>query len=230
MLRCYANQFVDWERTMPVVLFAMRTAISPTGFPPAALIYGEHIEIPDIFVQPSKSLQDTPDNMFFNNLQTFWLRIKAVVLQFDPTAQPSFHRVEEFPHKYVWVKEPLLKNTLAPKVRGPYEVVGVQYPVIYIKVDGTTQSINVDRCKPAYLLKHQALHQPLPETKLVPREKFDTVETDEEGTVTADLSVRNIGDIDKPYQNTRSRAQKVQAKQSLNYLLPEIFTSRADDE
>ena len=162
-------------------------------------------------------------------MQTFWLRIKAVVLLFDPTAQPSFHRVEEFPHKYVWVKEPLLKNTLAPKVRGPYEVVGVQYPVIYIKVDGATQSINVDRCKPAFLLKHQAIHQPLPETKLVSREKFDSVESDEEGAVTADWSVRNIGDIDKPYKNTRSRAQKMQARLKPSNLLPQIFISRCDE-
>ena len=148
---------------------------------------------------------------------------------YDPAAQQSIYVVNNFPHKYVWVQKPLLKNSMAIKVRGPYEVVGVDYPVIYIKVENTTQSINVDRCKPAYLLKDKALHaEMLPEMEMVQRENIKLLEEPMEDKVEADKISRTIGELDKPYKNTRSRAKRNQAKATAN-LLPDIFLDRCDD-
>ena len=149
-------------------------------------------------------------------------------LEADPKAHVSIASAGTYPHKYFRVKEPHLKNSLAPKVRGPYEVVGSELPVIFIKVEGVTQSINIDRCKPAFLLKDKSLYQELPEPKLVKRKDFKPIEsTTDEKEIETDIIARNIGELDKSYRNTRFKKldKRTFQKQDLN---PKIFLDRCD--
>ena len=66
--------------------------------------------------------------------------------------------------------------------------------MLFIKVDGVKQAINVDRCKPAYILKRDILNSPMPEP--IWKDFKDSGYTDNEeveGTVKGEILPRTIG-------------------------------------
>ena len=65
-----------------------------------------------------------------------------------------------FIDKYVWIKDPLLKSSLANKYLGPFEVLSVDYPVITINRNGEQYKVNIDRIKPARFIRQTEVNEP----------------------------------------------------------------------
>ena len=192
-LRCFTDRFSDWEKALPTVLFAIRTAVNNLGISPSLIMYGEHIAIPGVFTFPSLSFNEDIEEQFVIDLTNHWLQVRDFVLENDPvlSIKPGPSMPNKYPHDYVWIKEPLFKGSLYPKARGPYKVIGSNYPVIYIKNEGVEQTVNVDRCRPAYILQRNFLNQELPEPTWAPSSEVGPVE--ENPRLLGDVLQRSVG-------------------------------------
>ena len=154
VLRCFISRAKDWEKALPSALLAIRTAINEYGVSPSMMLYGEQICIPGAFSHPTLTYNEAIETQFVDELSNHWFNLRDFVLKNDKTlAKTNVPLPPRFPHPYVWLVQPRLQPSLYPKVRGPYAVQRVDYPVIYIKVDGVEQAVNVDRCKPAHLIQ-----------------------------------------------------------------------------
>ena len=134
----------------------------------------------------------------------------------DPCAQITQTPRGKYPHKFVWVKHPTLEGALEPKVRGPYEVVDSDGPVIYIKLEGKPHAVSIDRCKPAFCIRDEALHDPLPEPLVVSEENFvpQPIEHEQE-PVEADILPAPPGVPAREYM-TRSKTRQNQQSDQQN--------------
>ena len=152
ILRNLGAMTKQWDELLPSVLLALRNAISNTGVSPSLVVFGEHLAIPSIIVESQRTYPEGQMTEFVAKLQEDLLFMREHLLQIDPTLSGPTDKVSpQFPHKYVWIKQPVLKSSLHPKYIGPYEVLEVKYPVIIIDRDGKRESISVDRLKPAFI-------------------------------------------------------------------------------
>ena len=157
VIRCLSHKFRDWEAALPTALFAMRTAINDLGVSPSLLVYGEHIAIPGVYTFPEMTFNEACKSEFVRNLPNHWFQIRDFVLKHDATLSGNDESLKTgpYPHKYVWVTEPVFKGALYPKVRGPYEVVQFQWPVVTCQIGDEQKKFNMDRCKPAFLIDEE---------------------------------------------------------------------------
>jgi len=153
MLRCLMERFHCWESALPSALLAMRCAVNDLGVSASLIVYGEQIAVPSLMVEDPPRYHDTNTTDFVQKLQQDLIQIREYMLANDPTLIP---REDEdpmhFPHKSVWIKDPILRGALAPKYHGPYPVVYYEFPVVTVRKDGVPYKVNVDRVKPAYQL------------------------------------------------------------------------------
>ena len=195
-LRCLGDRFPDWQKALPTALFAIRTTVNAKGISPTLMLYGEQVSIPGVFVNPLITFNEESDDDFVEDLMNHWFQVRDFVLANDPTPgnAQSGTPTSAFPHTHVWIIESLHKRSLYPKARGPYKVLEVNYPVIFIKVDGVKQSVNVDRCKPAFILKRDLLNEELPDPIWVNRDKLTSPITENESVlIKAEALPRTIG-------------------------------------
>ena len=90
------------------------------------MLYGEHISVPGVYAMPE--FNEKPESDFVRNLTAHWIQIRDFILKHDSTLSGNADVPEggPYPHKLVWVTEPIFKGSLYPKVTGPYEVVNFQ--------------------------------------------------------------------------------------------------------
>jgi len=99
--------------------------------------------------------------------------VKDFVFQTDPThIKQEKVLIPRYPHQYIWIKEPLFKGSLYPKVRGPYRVIDSEGSVLIIHAEGKRQRINMDRARPAYGPATQLLEMKLPEELTMDRKEL----------------------------------------------------------
>jgi hypothetical protein len=78
-------------------------------------------------------------------------KLKEYVFKHDTLMQgPSGPQQQRQVTEYVWVKQPMIQPSLAPKYVGPFKVIENRYPNLLIEKSGTNVLINVDRCRDAY--------------------------------------------------------------------------------
>ena len=212
-LRCLADTFPDWVAALPTALLAIRSAVNDRGISPTLVIYGEQTTVPGVFAMPRRTFTEESEISFVNQLHKHWLQVKEFILATDPTlspAVPSGKPPPEFPHDNVWIVEPIKKGSLEPKVRGPYKVLEVKYPVVFVKVDGVKQAISVDRCKPAFILKYDILNKkmPVPIWKDFKEDGYSEDEGDG-GKINGEILPRTIGNLVLPVLDMQKYANKL---------------------
>ena len=164
MLRCVQQRFRDWEAALPTVMFALRNAVNEQGISPSLLLFGESVSIPGVLTEPVVKFNDIPNIEFVDRLVRYLAEVKDFVFQTDPTHVPRTEvMIPKYPHRYIWIREPLFKGSLYPKVRGPYRVIDSEGSVLIIHAEGRQQRINMDRARPAYGPATQMLEMQLPE-------------------------------------------------------------------
>jgi hypothetical protein len=149
ILRCLSAHRADWDNVLPSTMMAMRTAINDTGTSPSLLVFGEHLTLPNLAITNERTYPEEEVSDFIIKLREDLAVLREFVTEVtddpgDPMVKPTF------PHEYVWILDPILKNSLSPKYKGPFKVISTQqYPVLLLDIDGVEKRINVDRVKPA---------------------------------------------------------------------------------
>jgi hypothetical protein len=155
-LRCLGNRFADWEESLPSALLAMRVAVNKEGNSPALLVYGEHLSIPSsICIAPCS--QEYSQNALIRKLQSNAALVKSYLTD---TVAPSRTCDPEYKHSHVWIQDPVRPNTLSPRYKGPYKVLGYRHPVVTVEKNDAPYTVNVDRTKPAWIMKEYGPLQP----------------------------------------------------------------------
>ena len=168
-LRCFADKFPSWDTALPTAVLAMRTAVNEHGISPSLVVYGEHIAIPGLFVSPNKIIDETTDILFVRQLQTHWLQVRDFILENDKvlSGRDTLPETSSLPYDRVWVREPRFQGSLDFKAKGPYKVIGYEYPVVIILVDNTEQRVNIDRTAPAYIMPGRVFDDPIIQPNVV---------------------------------------------------------------
>jgi transposase InsO family protein len=150
ILRCLSAHRADWDKVLPTTMLAMRTAINDTGTSPALLVFGEHITLPSLIVTAERTYPEGNESDFIVKLRKDLKVLRQFVTELSDETQDGVKPDNHYPHKNVWVLDPLLKNCLSPKYSGPFKVLSSdQYPVLLLDINGNHKRVNVDRCKPA---------------------------------------------------------------------------------
>jgi cleavage and polyadenylation specificity factor subunit 1 len=167
MLRCMINYVNDWETLLPKVMMAMRNATLDSGISPFLATYGTESAMPiSLINSPSLVLNDQDkvpecNSEFVQDLISNLTIVRSYLLTTDTTLSGDKDKegqVRDYPYDYIWLKDPIMKSSLAAKYLGPYEIIEVDYPNITILKDGKHVKVSVDRCRPAIrMLSNEAL-------------------------------------------------------------------------
>ena len=167
MLRAYVREQADWERFLPLVLFAYRTAEhAATGLSPFQLMFGRTPQAPPLpqatahepvsyHAQLCSKLAELHDFMDINLTEAANLQKKL----YDKRTQSRSFQVGE----KVWLSVPTV-GKLDPRWEGGWVIHSVQGPTTYSITDGK-------RSKTVHVNRLQRHIQPDPKT---PSQEFIT--------------------------------------------------------
>lgn len=158
MLAAYSNSNqTDWDRYLPLVLFAYRTSEQATGkYAPFSLLYGREARLGDL---DNFNLGYEPSE-FVENLHWRWLEAKEnIVKQAEINKERYDRKYDHPPPKYrvgdlVRIKQPQTKIGLKCKLRNdlwsdPYPITRVTSEQnVEVKINEKTKIVNVNNVKP----------------------------------------------------------------------------------
>ena len=151
LLRCYVESEDDWERYLPLVLYAYRTAQhSSTGASPFQLMFGK----------PSQSSPFCQPTAFDPNTYSAQLQAKLASLQdfvhtnISASAQQQKLHYDKHSHVHsfvagasVWLSIPT-RGKLQPKWQGKWEVLEIKSPTdVKITNGQVTKVVHVNRLR-----------------------------------------------------------------------------------
>ena len=86
MLRCVIAQYKNqWDRALPTVLLALRTAVNDWGISPCLALFGEQVAIPSGLMHRLVNVEDYNVSEFLTNLNKELDWIRKVILMNDET-------------------------------------------------------------------------------------------------------------------------------------------------
>ncbi len=140
-----------WTEELPLVLLAIRaTPKDDLGCAPAELVYGSTIRLPGEFFGPAS-------DPHMDNQQEFLPRLRATMRQLR-AAPPLKHGV--VPHhmpaslqsaEYVFIRHDAHRSPLQQPYDGPFKVVQRNQKYFIVDLGNRTDSVSVDRLKPAFV-------------------------------------------------------------------------------
>lgn len=138
-----------WIDELPVVMLGIRAAPKEDiGCSPAELVYGTNIQVPgEFFERPRVNL---PHSEFLKQLQDVMKTIRA---------QPPIHHGRQRTQvprtlrtsEYVFVRVDAHRGPLELPYTGPHRVLRREEKFFVLDINGRTDSVSIDRLKPAYL-------------------------------------------------------------------------------
>nr|VZH94975.1 unnamed protein product [Spirometra erinaceieuropaei] len=143
------TESATWSVNLPLVLLGIRSSVKEDIQCTAAeLVYGTPLRLPGEFVQPSTTNTNIPS--------TFVKQLKQRMAQLrpTPTRQTSTHL---FVHEdlksapFVFVRNDAVRKTLCSPYDGPYKVVQRKDKLYVLQKADKTDTVSIDRLKPAYL-------------------------------------------------------------------------------
>lgn len=139
-----------WTDLLPVVLLGLRSSLLPTcGASVAELVYGEPIRLPSDFFIDSSSDLDVPDLLL--PLRERMHKLQSVPVLHHSSTTPFVHR-DLSSCTHVFVRHDAHRPPLQPVYDGPYVVLERTPKVFTIATPRGTQTVTIDRLKPAFLL------------------------------------------------------------------------------
>ncbi|BHF85394.1 hypothetical protein SprV_1002855900 [Sparganum proliferum] len=141
------SQTESWSVNLPLVLLGIRSSVKEDIQCTAAeLVYGTPLRLPGEFVQSSTT----------NIPSTFVQQLKQRMAQLRPTpSRPTSKRV--FVHEdlkstpFVFVRHDAVRKSLCSPYDGPYKVLQRMDKYYVIQKADKTDTVSIDRLKPAYL-------------------------------------------------------------------------------
>jgi cleavage and polyadenylation specificity factor subunit 1 len=146
-LRALTQEGTCWEKSLPMVLFAMRTSVSEaTQFPPSHLVFGGGIRAPyDLLIPvPNESRSEIDFSRILMD------RLKSILKEANLNQPTRDEAPVPTVTKWVWLKvPPNLKSGLRPPYMGPFQVLQQNGPVVTINKSGKSERVSIDRLKSA---------------------------------------------------------------------------------
>ncbi|BHF77770.1 hypothetical protein SprV_0602088000 [Sparganum proliferum] len=143
------TESATWSVNLPLVLFGIRSSVKEDIQCTAAeLVYGTPLRLPGEFVQPSTTNT--------NITSTFVQQLKQRMAQLRPTPTRLTSK-HVFVHEdlksapFVFVRHDAVRKPLCPPYDGSYKVVQRKDKVYVLQKADKTDTVSIDRLKPAYL-------------------------------------------------------------------------------
>lgn len=146
---CHGNS--NWTETLPLVLLGIRSAIKEDTHASAAeLVYGEPLRLPGEMISAS---DETPLDLteYISRIRSFARELKATPASRHGHTKTFIHK-DLNTTKHVFVRDDTVRGALQPAYKGPYEVIERGDKTFRIRVNGKSNTVTVDRLKPAYLI------------------------------------------------------------------------------
>ncbi|BHF67339.1 hypothetical protein SprV_0301036500 [Sparganum proliferum] len=143
------TESATWSVNVPLVLLGIRSSVKEDIQCTAAeLVYGTPLRLPGEFVRPSTTNT--------NILSTFVQQLKQRMAQLRPTPTRLTSK-HVFVHEdlksapFVFVRHDTVHKPLCPPYDGPYKVVQWKDKFCVLQKADKTDTVSIDRLKPAYL-------------------------------------------------------------------------------
>ncbi|BHF73760.1 hypothetical protein SprV_0401684300 [Sparganum proliferum] len=143
------TESATWSVNLPLVLLGIRSSVKEDIQCTAAeLVYGTPLRLPGEFVQPSTTNT--------NITSTFVQQLKQRMAQLRPTPTRLTSK-HVFVHEdlkstpFVFVRHDAVRKSLCPPYDGPYKVVQRKDKFYVLQKTDKTDTVSIDRLKPAYL-------------------------------------------------------------------------------
>ena len=160
MLRCVIDQYHrQWDRALPMVLLAHRTAVNDWGVSPSLVLFGEQVAIPAGLVHRPVNVEDYNVSEFLTNLNKELDWIRKVILMNDETLSDRedipIPKNPLFDAEKALLRDPIKKGVLNPCYTGPWDVLATEGMTVTLAVgpEKKPMRVNIDRCKKWYSLE-----------------------------------------------------------------------------
>ena len=139
-----------WMDSLPLVMLGIRSTIKEDlGCTTAEMVYGSTLRLPGEFFTAPQT--ETP------NPASYVAKLQATMKDLrPPLVREQVQRKVHFPKSlqsctHVFVRRDAVKKPLQPPYDGPYKVLDRQDKYFKLSIFGKTDTVSVDRLKPAHL-------------------------------------------------------------------------------
>uniref|UniRef100_A0A5S6Q580 Integrase catalytic domain-containing protein n=1 Tax=Trichuris muris TaxID=70415 RepID=A0A5S6Q580_TRIMR len=137
----------NWAKRLPFIMLGLRAALKrDIGCSTAELVYGAALRLPGQFFEP-KPVEQVDINGFADSIRRTMASLRPVPPRELP-ARPYHIDSKLQSAGNVFVRCEVSGNQLQPRYRGPFKVLSKYF---LLDVNGKTQSVSIDRLKPAYV-------------------------------------------------------------------------------
>lgn len=142
----------NWSEVLQTALFGIRTALrEDINCTAAEMVYGSTLRLPaDFFVEKPKAIASETD--FITDLRKIMTKISPAVVNHHSKRRVFIHK-DLSTCTHVFVRKDKVKAALEQPYEGPYEVLKRNDKYFEIKFKTRTDTVSIDRLKPAYTLK-----------------------------------------------------------------------------
>ena len=142
----------SWTEYLPLVLLGIRSAIKEDlHYSPAELVYGTTVRLPGEFFSTPNSLSLSESSDYVTRLKCY---MRSLPLTSVRPPSPRYTHVDNLlSSSHVFIRRDSVKRPLQRPYDGPYKVLERTDKYYVIDVNGTRDTISVDRLKPAHIDK-----------------------------------------------------------------------------
>lgn len=151
------QQTTSWADILPTVLLGLRAAHKDDiDASPAEMLYGQTLRLPGELFDDNSKIAPKPNNEndFVTNFRVHMQQIKSTTTAHHSKEKPFVHK-SLMDSKYVFIRNDRVKRPLTPPFDGPYKVIERNEKFFKIEINGRTDTVSIDRLKPAFIPFHQ---------------------------------------------------------------------------
>ncbi|CAB0004085.1 unnamed protein product [Nesidiocoris tenuis] len=148
-----AQLTADWVSKLPTVLLGLRSYVIPScGVTPAEIVYGTGLRLPGDFLHPSSaSGNESLPGVLVTKLKESLKALRPVPVEIHSKPKVFIHK-DLRSSSHVFVRHDAHRKPLQPVYDGPYKVLVRRDKTFDIETHRGTDTVSLDRLKPAYLL------------------------------------------------------------------------------
>ena len=157
----------NWVDELPLILLAWRNTVKEDiGCSPAELVFGTPLSLPGEYFKDSLDTASKPSTPFIQELRHKMARLKYT----PPRQQQTGTFIPQHLRncKYVFVRNDTVRKPLTPAYQGPFKVIRHSNKHITIRRGNTTDTVSIDRTKPAFLENQHPTESTTPSSESAP--------------------------------------------------------------
>ena len=157
----------NWVDELPLILLAWRNTVKEDiGCSPAELVFGTPLSLPGEYFNDSLDTASKPSTPFIQELRHKMARLKYTPPRQQQTGTFIPQHLRDC--KYVFVRNDTVRKPLTPAYQGPYKVIRHSNKHITIRRGNTTDTVSIDRTKPAFLENQHPTESMTPSSESTP--------------------------------------------------------------